>query len=717
MKKFIVFSTLLISLLLVSCVYFNTFFNAKQYYAEALNAKKQNKGKLTSNIRDKFEISIGKCAYIIQEYPRSKWVDNAILLMGQCLYEQENYIKALRKFQEYEQYYSSNDLYPVAKLYLAKTYLEMKEYDSAMKQFSSIFNNPKFIEVREEAYFTLAYYYIDKENYKDAKATLLALLNTNLKKKSHLSAMFLYAEVEFLSGEYKSAERAFRNLLAEKPPKRLRLDAMFYIGKILIMTKNFDDALIVFQALEKMEVDYNKLPRITMNIAICEANLGNEEKAFEMFDKLLKENAGKSIVSEINYYWGDIYFSLLDDYEKAQEKFKDISMKNLSEDLMNETIKKQKITEEFISYRKKQSTSQINQLVEFQFQIAEYYNFDLNLPDSALSMYDKILGRYPHILAETDSLENLLLTHYPEIDSSLIDTTTKIDTLTPRNDSLSTQVSIEDSLSPLVEDSVFVGDSIFMVTDTTFIVGDSAIAADSIMTDSTMQVIPSKANLQQKIENLKSARLEFENEIIPKALFMKLWTYQKKKNDASQAQDVLEFLEHDYPNSKYTIAGRKIINNEPFDLISINEHFARKYLHKALDYYFDSITLDQTYSYLDTILTQYDSTEVYPEALYLKSYLLLKEQDDTTSARAYLEDLFTNYPQHELTKNAMSFFDGKNFLTYEKEKKPEPTDSIDVTITDSTVIDTLPQSIQPETILSPDSLAIEKSDSLKNVQR
>ncbi|HEX38173.1 MAG TPA: tetratricopeptide repeat protein [Candidatus Cloacimonetes bacterium] len=714
MKNYLLLFILLIAILLASCVYFNTFYNAKRYYAEALEAKSQNKGKLTSNIREKLDISIGKCAYIIQEYPKSKWVDNAILLMGQCFYEQGNYIKALRKFQEYEKYYGSYDLYPVAKLYLAKTHLEMKEYDAAMKQFSAIFTNPKFIEVREDAYFTLVYYYIGKKNFKDAKATVLTLLDSGLKKKSHLKAMFLYAEIEYFSEEYKSAERAFRNLLAEKPPKRIRLDAMYYIGKILLSTHNYADALVVFQTLEKTEVHYNKLPQIKMNIAICEAYLGNQEKAFEIFETLIKENAGKSIVSEINYYWADIYFSLLNDYEKAEEKFKEISMKNLSGELMNETTKKLKITQEFISYHQKQSTSQINQLVEFQFQIAEYYNFDLNLPDSALSMYDKILGRYPQILSEIDSIKNLISINYPVKDSSYVtDSLSIADPAFVINDSLGTQLTIEDSINLQISDTTIVEDSIIISSDTTFILKDSLLVTNSTLIDSTIQTIPAKETLLLKIENLMNARKQFEKEIIPKALFMKLWTYQKKKFDTENAAEVLEFLENDYPNSQYTIAGRKIINNEPFNLISAKEHFAQEYLQKALDYYFDSITLEQSYSYLDTILTSFDSTDVYPQALYLKSYLLLKEQNDTTSARPYLEELFTDYPEHELKINAESFFDGHTFLTYKTEKTPAVPDSLNGFLPDSTVTDTLEsQNLQ----VIQDSLKSEEPDSLENAE-
>ena len=626
--------------------------------------------------------------------------------MGQCFYEQESYIKALRKFQEYEKYYSKYELYPIAKLYLAKTYLAMKEYDEAMKQFSAIFTNPRFQEVRTEAYFDLSDYYIEMDKYNDAKNTILELLNTGLKRKPHLKAMFLYGEIEFKNDEHRNAELAFRNLLAQKPTKRYRLDAMLYIGKIFIETQKYQEALLVFENLNDTEVDYDKLPEIRMHIAICEANLGNTEKAFALFDKIIKDNKGKKIVSEIYYYWADIYFDVLQDYEQAEEKFNAVTVKNLDEKLVKQATNKLKIAQELISYQTIQSTSQISQIVEFQFQLAEYYNFDLNQPDSALAMYDDILERLPLLRQELDSLTNIMLCYpeqdsiYTENDSLFISDSLEIDIPVQIEDSVSavidtiTIIQVEDDSISIVLPGSTLADSLrgLSIIDTTF--ADS-ILIDSTMTDSTVAepdevVVLTKQQLLVKIENLHNTIQEFEKEIIAKVLFMKLWTYQEKFQDTDKASEIFLLLETDYPTSKYTIAGKKLINNEPFELVDPEEHYAQQYLYKALDFYFDLVTLEQSHSYLDTILSVYDSTEVYPQALYLKSYLFVKESKDTTSARPYLEEFFTDYPQHELKAEVSDYFDGTHFLSFETEEDT-------IVIIDSTIV-------LPDSTFIPDSL-------------
>ena len=696
--------------LLAGCVYYNIFYNAQKYYAEAMNAKEKNDGKVTPGIDTKFETSVGKCAYIIQEYPTNKWVDNAILLMGQCYYEQEYYIKALRKFQEYEKYYNKYELYPTAKLYLAKTYLGMKEYDEAMKQFSAIFTNPRFQEIRTGAYFDLADYYIKKNKFNDAKNTILELLNTNLKRKPHLRAMFLYAEIVYINAEYRNAELAFRNFLAEKPTKRYQLDALFYIGNIFLETGNYAEALPVFERLNETEVDYSRLPEIRMYIALCEAHLGNTEKAFKLFETIIENNKGNKIVSEINYYWADIYFSVLQDYELAVEKFKAVTIKQLSERLVDQANNKLKIAQELISYQTIQSSSQIKEIVEFQFQLAEYYNFDLNQPDSALAMYNEILERLPLLKLELDSLNKVMMLYYPEQDS--IDTAN--DTLYI-SDSLEVGIVAQniDSVAAVIDSMIVVVDStavtqvendsiLIVIPDTTLadsvrgitVIDTSftdSVFVDTTMADSTLMepekiLVPTKQQLLVKIENLNNTIREFEREIIAKALFMKLWTYQKKLQDADQASEIYLLLETDYPKSKYTIAAKKLINNEPYELVDPDEHYAQQYLNKALDFYFDSVTLEQSHAYLDTILLNYDSTEVYPQALYLKSYLYVEESKDTTSARPYLVELFTKYPDHQLKNEVTDFFDGKHFIPFEVEEDTTVIVDSMIVVQDSTFI-------------------------------
>ena len=57
-------------------------------------------GEVDRNLEEKYGEVIEKCGKVIRDYPDSKWVDDAIFLMGQSLVRQGEYDKGIRKFIE-----------------------------------------------------------------------------------------------------------------------------------------------------------------------------------------------------------------------------------------------------------------------------------------------------------------------------------------------------------------------------------------------------------------------------------------------------------------------------------------------------------------------------------------------------------------------------------------------------------------------------------------
>ena len=85
------------TLLFSGCAYFNTFYNARKYYREGLDLKAANQ---PTPAKAKFEKAIEKSALVIQRWPRSRWADDALLLIGLSYYHQGYYDKAMRNFDQ-----------------------------------------------------------------------------------------------------------------------------------------------------------------------------------------------------------------------------------------------------------------------------------------------------------------------------------------------------------------------------------------------------------------------------------------------------------------------------------------------------------------------------------------------------------------------------------------------------------------------------------------
>ena len=83
------------------CAYYNTFYLAKRFYREGQKAEERNASDAPSQeVTAKYEATIRQCAKILVDYPKSKWADDAIYLMGASMYGKGDYAGAIKKFGE-----------------------------------------------------------------------------------------------------------------------------------------------------------------------------------------------------------------------------------------------------------------------------------------------------------------------------------------------------------------------------------------------------------------------------------------------------------------------------------------------------------------------------------------------------------------------------------------------------------------------------------------
>ena len=90
-------STYLISMLLwvSGCAYFNTFYNAQQYFRDAENIRITKGGtSVPVSAMDKYGKTIKKCETVLKDYPESKYRTDAVLLMAISRYYRGEYDQA-----------------------------------------------------------------------------------------------------------------------------------------------------------------------------------------------------------------------------------------------------------------------------------------------------------------------------------------------------------------------------------------------------------------------------------------------------------------------------------------------------------------------------------------------------------------------------------------------------------------------------------------------
>ncbi|MCS5640768.1 MAG: hypothetical protein NZ709_04610, partial [Candidatus Marinimicrobia bacterium] len=84
-----------------SCVYFNTFYNAKKYFKDAEKIRLENENRsLPVNAQTAYTKVIEKCDLVLEKYPDSDYINSALLLSSQAHYHKEEYGSAELKLKQ-----------------------------------------------------------------------------------------------------------------------------------------------------------------------------------------------------------------------------------------------------------------------------------------------------------------------------------------------------------------------------------------------------------------------------------------------------------------------------------------------------------------------------------------------------------------------------------------------------------------------------------------
>lgn len=386
-----------ITLSLLGCAYYNTFYNAKKQFrsAEKSLAKNAPGTAITSSQRDLYEQAIKKASKVLTFHPNSKYVDDALFMMG-------------------------------------KAYFRMEELGKARRKFEELLANYPHSKFRWEAYYLLGavlYYMGDIPKARDA---LSAVIDPVKKSSWADDAHFLMGEIALDIGDYQLAVKEYSKVAEDYPNSELRSEAMFVIGESHFKLKNYREALTAFQEASRYELVGPRRYEIELRIGECYQQLNEYQKALETFQRLASSDRYvdhlpeiRLRISEVYFLTGDtsraiqeyhdiikiapktkeaawayyqlglIHMNSFDDMVKAKEYFdKSSSESSQSEAAILASLRRNQI-KKLEEYQNKVAIPDSLQDSEARFALAEVYLLDVNWPDSALVYYQSVVELTP----------------------------------------------------------------------------------------------------------------------------------------------------------------------------------------------------------------------------------------------------------------------------------------------------------------------------------
>jgi len=243
--------------------YFNTFYNAQRAFNEAeeemLQAQKEFNQKpvpgkafvIPSNAKTKFTSSIEKNSKLLSFYPESKWVDDALMMIGKAYFYLGDQLKAERKFLELMAKFPDGGLVNESKLLLGKCYLLQKKIESGIKQLDDLIaaTIDSDEEIAGKAAYELAEYYFGQGDFQQAEKHYMQALSLLSDESQKAFVQFKLGQCYENMKQFQRAEEAYSKVGDYSPEYSLYFSAEIARLKCIVQQQRFDEAI---ESLETM---------------------------------------------------------------------------------------------------------------------------------------------------------------------------------------------------------------------------------------------------------------------------------------------------------------------------------------------------------------------------------------------------------------------------------------------------------------------------------
>ncbi len=300
------------------CAYFNAFYNVKHYYSEA--EKERERSTDMNSKASGYNKAVESGAVLLEYYPNSKYIDDALFLMGQCYYWMEEYHKAKRKFEELIANYPDSPFYQEGRLWLGKTLVKLKNRQEATASLRGLMVDTDDPEITSEALFALAELYVIDSLFVRAEEEFVAITETTKDPKVKGEAYWRAGESAFREQRYAEAEEYFGMALKYELPRALRYRVNIFYGRALFENRNYEESREVFQDLLRDKRYFEQHGEIRVYLAIIQYRLGDPEEALDELQRVIDNHSRSDEASRAYFEMGMIHLMTPGERDLAKEK-------------------------------------------------------------------------------------------------------------------------------------------------------------------------------------------------------------------------------------------------------------------------------------------------------------------------------------------------------------------------------------------------------------
>lgn len=375
-KKIVHFALviMLCSGIAIKCAYFNTFYNAQDNFRQGMKTVTHDTLKFDN---DSFDKAIEKSTAVIVKYPTSRYIDDALFIMGASYYYKGDYSRALEKLSSLQLNYPESKYYDDALYYQGLAYYKQRKIAQAIIALEEARTFERF---STKAMLALGYVYFYDKNYAALSELADELLDRRLSTQNRRWVLALLAEAQRNQLEYSSACETYLALLEIAKTEAEKRELKLKIAETYLDMGEYESC----KRFLRGEFD----PEFRTILADLNVELGNIQEAKDIYLEI-GLSGSSPLTAQAFYRLAELYRT--EDSVEQAIAFYDSSV---DRDAESDYGKKSK-TMAHVLRRIDTLASETEETDRARFLLAEIYFVDLHEPEQALAEYQKVYREFP----------------------------------------------------------------------------------------------------------------------------------------------------------------------------------------------------------------------------------------------------------------------------------------------------------------------------------
>jgi TolA-binding protein len=392
--------------LLTACAYFNTLYNANQIYDEAQKSEQRSVASQpgaaaptpapgsTSPQARQYEQVLEKCKSMIANYPKSKHVDDAMLLSAKALYALGRYDEAVAALDTLETRFPKSNLREEADFIKGEALYSAEKYDLAAVVLRDFVKQHRKNKNRPEALYLLCSSLMELGMNDEAVTTLQILEKDHSRSQYRFEAQVSMADILARKEFYQESLEVYERLNQSRIPESYRYDVWLGMATVQEQVKDYAGALTTLEDIETLPRSVEKEPRAILLRARAHASLDSTDLAIAEYRDVATRFARGVYAADAYYHLGSLY-EAMDSLQTAQTNYQEVARAYSGSEYADEAIKRSGDIARILKVQEMTGDNSPEAEAMRAFSMAEIQLFQFSNPQKAIPNYQKVVTDYP----------------------------------------------------------------------------------------------------------------------------------------------------------------------------------------------------------------------------------------------------------------------------------------------------------------------------------